>query len=820
MSARETPPGWLGIDAVLRRVRVPALPGPLSLYAWGAVFFGAVLLGTVPWQPHAIDFTNLDRLRIDLSAVLVLDELFTRGSAFGVDAVHVYGPLSFLRTAYYYPGTFGYLVAGRAVLAIAQAGALWHLAHARLERGKVPALIAAACTLTWLAFLSSDPLLSISFVLLNLSYFLGDRDRPSAATLCLAFAAGMLALVKFQFFALLLAQLAVITAADLFSRRRYPWVPTVALASLLFWWLAVGQGLGNLVPWLVTSASLSSSFDETLALGYLEDGRVLQICLFAASIAVLILTHMWGMLETFRGRLEYWLSLLGFAVFLFVQYKYGVVRHDAHAAHAAPAFIAAAALYLLVLPYPRLRLGYCWLYAAGLAAVMAFNLAVMRQWSHPMPLPSIVASKLEAAVRLLPALRGRQGEWRDDFRRRAEQASSHLGFPSLEGSVDVYPDNPAVALLAGLDYRPRPVFLSQSATSEMALRLNAEFLRGAAAPAHVLMEIASCDSRLPTSDDGPSWPELLARYDLVGQPAGFVLLERRSTARAISATPFLETDMAWGEVTSIDDPGPRFVWAQVDIRPSLIGRALALLFKAPIVQIRLRGGDGRDAVFRLLPAAGRAGFILSPRVETQRDLRALLNGARDVQSVRAFSFELAPNLAVMYQRRVDVRLSWLDLDPALSDAPSSPEDERLESLQALFREAGEDFRPPFGLFEVDPETRREILYAHAPSAISLPISAEARRLRLGFGMRRTAYDAPERGDGATFVISGVLPGGERSVLFERHLDPTHSVRDQGEQTATVSFPPGTYRALIFQTLPGPRGDPRWDHSYWSLAKVE
>ena len=80
-------------------------------------------------------------------------------------------------------------------------------------------------------------------------------------------------------------------------------------------------------------------------------------------------------------------------------------------------------------------------------------------------------------------------------------------------------------------------------------------------------------------------------------------------------------------------PAGAAVWAQIDTAPTLAGRAVAALWHAPALQIRLDFAGRPSRVFDLPPGMARAGFLLSPFVASTLDflrLRAVLGAAPDL----------------------------------------------------------------------------------------------------------------------------------------------------------------------------------------------
>jgi hypothetical protein len=62
-------------------------------------------------------------------------------------------------------------------------------------------------------------------------------------------------------------------------------------------------------------------------------------------------------------------------------------------------------------------------------------------------------------------------------------------------------------------------------------------------------------------------------------------------------------------------PSEALLWAEIELEPSLRGKALAVAYKLPEVVVELTLADGRTVAYRFIPPMARAGFLLSPLVE-------------------------------------------------------------------------------------------------------------------------------------------------------------------------------------------------------------
>ncbi len=95
---------------------------------------------------------------------------------------------------------------------------------------------------------------------------------------------------------------------------------------------------------------------------------------------------------------------------------------------------------------------------------------------------------------------------------------------------------------------------------------------------------------------------------------------------------------------------------ELDIRPTLIGRLITLLYKPSPLFLTLTLADGSRRSFRLVSGMARSGFLVSPLVENVDDFMALsvTSPVPDVRRVTHVS--LAPSSRRwQWQRHYEVR---------------------------------------------------------------------------------------------------------------------------------------------------------------------
>jgi hypothetical protein len=194
---------------------------------------------------------------------------------------------------------------------------------------------------------------------------------------------------------------------------------------------------------------------------------------------------------------------------------------------------------------------------------------------------------------------------------------------------------------------------SYSAYTPRLAEMNAEHLRGDSAPRTILFEVAPIDGRFPALDDGPSWPELLTRYDPAASVGNrFLRLDRARRPRQFALEPLQDREYGLGErVALYGVTAGEPIWATVELRPTWRGRLRSMLYKPPTVALRVETRNGGRRTYRFLPDLAAAGFLISPEIGRVDDFAKLTRP--DAARLLAGRRVLAITLEGMNEARLD-----------------------------------------------------------------------------------------------------------------------------------------------------------------------
>lgn len=588
----------------------------------------------------------MPRADLDAAWMFGFNQAVAQQLAFGRDLVFTFGPYASIFTRTYDPAVVTRLFAGSALLALTALVCMAVLLRRR--EGRWPAL---ACCAAALLLSGADSLLLMLPLLLGLvllSLLATPWARWHGGVMALAFAVfGLLPLVKGTL-ALLCAAIALLCAiAGLQQRRRLAAALCLAgpLLALVVFWLLAGQALADLPLYVANLNQVVAGYSEAMAV----DGLARELALFLLPATLLL-----AALAT-QGRLPRHQRLplfISFALFLFVSFKAGFVRHDQHAHIALANLLFAAGLLSPVLPAADFR-SRALLFALVASTALCGLYLAHRARQMPGPVAGGTSNPLTLRTTAIdPA------SWPAQFEAAKQRIAAGCGLQGVPRlRTDIYSYEQSCLLAEGLPWQPRPVLQSYSAYTPALARLNEAHLRGAGAPQQLLYRLQTIDGRLPALDDGVSLPAMLDNYTLAERGPHWLRLAARPAAAAASRyEPLASVQARLGQAVAVPASSP--VFTAITIRPTPWGRLLALLYKPPRLQLQLTLADGRVVTHRVHANMMESGFFLSPWLSTNDDVAALFDGTLPpgpaVRSLTLFSSSAGPfwqaDYSIRFQR--------------------------------------------------------------------------------------------------------------------------------------------------------------------------
>lgn len=527
---------------------------------------------------------------------------------FGNSMVFSFGPLGFLTQPTLYYASTGLLSAVYVIgLQVALCAAL-----VSVLRRSIPLSAAAAVAFVLAGAareMKAAEVVVVVVVLVAVGLLRGDH--PARVERILVVAGGMVAgthvLVKFNTG----VTVAMVGAATAWFVGRRAWRSEAvflgsAAASLLTGWVATGNALGDLGPFIDHSLQVASGYSETMGIELHERWPFYPL---AGLVTAVVVTAAWVASRPWsRGR-RLGLAIVG-AVWLYAGLKHGFVRHDEH---------------------DVVFFGEALLVGTAIAAAAAASLSGARRW-----LPAVAAAGMllvyllaaaigpGAVVDPLASLRHAGGDaltFASAGRRarivessRAALRQSYGLEPStlalLDGhTVHVRPWEAAAAwAYPEMRWRPVPVFQEYSAYTAGLDRLDADFLAGPSAPERILTQDAFIDFRNPDWESPAAELALLCHYRELGSQPGWQVLGRVGD-RCGPEESLGAVEAGVGETVAVPDTSGRNIIVIARIRgltASPLYRLRSTLLRIPAVHVALDG----DRRFRLVPGTAAEGLVV------------------------------------------------------------------------------------------------------------------------------------------------------------------------------------------------------------------
>jgi hypothetical protein len=305
--------------------------------------------------------------------------------------------------------------------------------------------------------------------------------------------------------------------------------------------------------------------------------------------------------------------------------------------------------------------------ATALTAVL-FMIVVAAGINFPIRSPKDALADMQSnASQLVRVLRGDSTDRWDEMLAKAHRFWQPVNVPGGQ-TIDVYPQHTGVVIgREGMHYSPRPAFLSLNAHTKALALLNARHLEESMAPDLILFQILprehSVNNRHPALADGPSWPILLSRYAPENAGEEFLLLKKRQQPLRNDRQLLLEANLQLGEKVLLPQGAGNLLWAEIEMKRSPVGSVVHALYKSPLVQLESRMADNATHVFQIVPELGKAGFLMSPLVQTNAAFAELYRGrgmSGDIVQSIIISSPEAPDY--FWEETIRLRLWALRID--------------------------------------------------------------------------------------------------------------------------------------------------------------
>lgn len=566
-------------------------------------------------------FPVMPRLGLDPSWILAVNEAAAQGLSFGTEILYTVGPFSSIWSQAYHPETIQLTIMGGSLIAVGHAFLAYRISRASHW------LWFCAYALFLVFLMESRDALFLIYPVLMIFYIYRvslppshhDRiefTRGDSIFLVLAGSSlGLLPIIKLSFVPCTLV--ACVVGSVLLWRSRHKLVAVSMLvlpaASMLLLWVVAGQDISVLPDYFINNAAIVSGFTQAMSNPY-NFHSFLPLVLFVFS-SLLILYFFYIQLVigiNFEGLLL-WIAI---AVFIFLSFKAGFVRHDVHALTASSCIVIAALLLGVLRAVDYRHVAIAILIASITWSVMHSRYSAT-SFEYYKPLSNRLLTMLKDSFIGNDAQMSHQ----EQYYAHLKEIRKRFPVPELNGQVDIYPYELSALIASSNKWSPRPVFQSFSAYTPSLAAANANHLSGAKAPDNIIFGLGTIDNRYPSMDDGASWPALLANYDISEAREQFLILSRKPTSEQVM-TPFFSKQALLGESVEVGIQ-QGIIYAKIEVLPSLLGKIMNFLYKPTALQLSVQLSNGEMKTHRFIPGQAVSGFVLSPYIDSLNDFSSL-----------------------------------------------------------------------------------------------------------------------------------------------------------------------------------------------------
>lgn len=557
----------------------------------------------------------------------VLEHAYVQDWQFGKDIVYTSGPLSFLSSIH----STGETIWLKAIWNVFRSLLLTFLLFRVTRHLNVLAsflFIAGAMVLVLpnVHFVDRKDI----FILGVGGYFLlANRTNHISFVAALLSYAAIASHTKFINF-LLVGTLCVLILATGLNQKKFK----AALLSVLYLGIAylavyalAGQDFQYIVSYLMTSFEAASGYTEAMSLN--SDQHLFTLLGVALGGAcMLMILYQFRRSFTVRGSLiSLWLCAL-----LFVSWKHGFGRDDA--AHRISFFTAVFWLFwLTILMQSQDHVKFK---GPAIICVILSLLAIFGGYAdtkgHFKDYLNYWVVKLPTRAMHMwpPKARANLAE-----RQQKIYEESDLGaLQDIVGSrsVDFYGSDQGVALMAGLNYTPRPVFQTMAVYTPGLERLNRDFYERSDSPDHIVISYDPVDLRYATMGDSGMLLTALSKYDLtqfcsagaVDSKNIFLIFTKRKFPRLVSMELLESGRVNAGSYFDFSKFNNEILWLEMEHQVDAFYQFRKLLWKPKNIYMDVHL-EGHIPTFRWVPGMASNGFLVNPLLVTNNLLYNYVN---------------------------------------------------------------------------------------------------------------------------------------------------------------------------------------------------
>ena len=771
------------------------------------LFFIIVGIWTLPWP------ISLPRAGLDPSWHIGISMAFLENLQFGKDIVFAYGPLGFLWRPFlinynlwslslFFSFFTHFLFIGSIFLLLKKLSARWY--H-----------YIALITILIFAIPPIEYKLGI-IVLIFLYVLILSTESRGKDLVGLVFMGSLLSiatLIKFNAFFMSISIILIFLVCML-AKKNVKYGAYLMLSYFIFLislWLVSGQNVANFIRYLHNGIELSHGYTDAMAIS----GQNWQVFIGLISILSVLVLFMYSVRENKRNILLFLLLNLGI---LFMAFKHGFVRHDAHVLFFFRVYLLFFGL-LLIITLQEIKIRE-FDYRNHADIFLNIFMIIILFFSMCPVAPSILNDNImtkSPSYSLAGDLLTNPTSFRETVESQKERIRKKYPLDQQtikyidEKTVDVFPWDIALCWAYDFNWSPRPVFQSYTAYTQHLDKINSQHFMENSSPQAILYAYKSIDGRYPLFDEPTTFRTILCDYTYLNKSGEFLLLTHNPKAKNCGFEENLGTiNSEIGQLVSIPEYNEGYVFGHIELEYSFIGKIMKIIYKPYPVYMQFKFKDGTYSQnFRFIPDTAKNGISLSQYVGNLDDLTSIFQGQiiNDIDGI-----VIETDNPAHYSKHVTVKFVGVPANVSVKSG---------YRFVYLFKPIRIHPQQPFisDVGVINGESR-PVIYEHPlPSDknvisfenISVPKNAS---LKFSIALDSQVW-SPDKGDGVLFEIY-IKENESEQQIFSKYIDPKNNPEDRKWNDFEVDLSSYANKnvTILFATSAGPKNNSRYDWAWW------
>ncbi|HMQ08125.1 MAG TPA: hypothetical protein PKC30_12555 [Saprospiraceae bacterium] len=789
------------------------------------IFFFILFIIIFPGQP------DVPRIGLDAGWVNVISHAYFHNFQFGKDIHFTFGPAGIFHLPYflYSREAMGNTIFLAFLLVFIICTSLYHL----LEKQTFAFRIIISFSIVWGLLISTAFIWYLfPLILPGLYYHSFKRNiLKKLLVTSIIFLLALSVLIKFSYFPTAFLVVLLLDVDNIMGRKRLiPQFLLVFLAFLILTFVLLKQNILHFPKYIYGSLQIMSGYSEAMQIWNPLKQLQQPIVFILLSMCLISSLFNSSMIKELRKTL---ILLIVLSASLYISFKNGFTRHDGHALIAFSGLCVTAgfipiyfreiisqslinrSLYLLTL--------YFTITGSGLFFMKIKQLDKARYTTITSMTTSWLNKYKSAKSFINYPSKLSQLDKAYDLAVEKVKDQLPIEFAPTDGTIDVYPNEQTYILAHGLNYKPRPIFQSYSAYTQYLLQQNKNHLIGNDAPDYILFGVFEIDGRLPALMDGHSWLEIMSRYEIVHFQDNHILFKKSPQSKK------WELKNSAQGVIEINQPLPipsGKLYAQLEMKKSLLGQMMNIFFKLPYVYITYKFENENTATFRMIPGMMNNGFFISPVIRGTNDFLELY--LSNEVSMYPKEFTIHTQFPIFYKKNISYTFQMI-IDNNIAEKNSfelillsNVRQKKMTELRIQnilndtlnISKTGNHLS--FSQYKGEP-----IIFCHTGTSFTARyehlqpyINDETQEFQLNFGIFDHAYSDGNQCQGACFRLYSIHDEKPGKLFFEKCIDPMNNPHDQGVLTEYIILPNDSTIQYLFEVMPRPGHHGNWGWAYW------